>query len=188
MRTAGVVLTTGVDVVSFLKDQHTQIKALFRAVRPRSGHERTAAFHELRRMLALHETAEEEIVHPAARRALESGEFIVGQRLAEERTAKEMVAELEELDPDSDAFERAFNALERAVAAHAAAEEATEFAHLADEIDATRLERMQRAVAFAESCAPTPPRPGIESKAANLLIGPFASMVDRARDALQGAK
>ncbi|MFO0614427.1 MAG: hemerythrin domain-containing protein [Polyangiaceae bacterium] len=184
----GMEMTTGGDVVSFLKAQHAQVTALFRAVRPAIDEERSSAFHALRRMLAVHETAEEEIVHPAARRSLENGEFIVAQRLFEERTAKEMLAELEELDLESDAFARAFDSLESAVLAHEAAEEATEFSQLADELDATRLERMQRAVAFAESVAPTRPQAAVESRAANLFVGPFASMVDRARDALQGAK
>jgi hypothetical protein len=45
---------------------------------------------------------------------------------------------------------------------------------------------MQRAVNFMESVAPTRPHPGVESATANLLVGPFASMLDRARDALSG--
>jgi hypothetical protein len=42
------------------------------------------------------------------------------------------------------------------------------------------------AVAFAESIAPTRPHPGVESAAANMLVGPFAAMLDRARDAISG--
>lgn len=52
-------------------------------------------------MLAVHETAEEEIVHPAARRALPDGEAIVKARLQEENEAKKALAELERLDCSS---------------------------------------------------------------------------------------
>lgn len=187
-RMSKTTMTTGRDVVSFLTEQHGQLKALFQDVRRTDGDARVVAFQALRRMLAVHETAEEEIVHPAARRGLENGDIIVALRLAEERAVKEMLAELEALDPDSEAFDRTFSAFEAAVLAHAHAEETTEFDLLADELDPTRLERMQRAAAVAESIAPTQPHPSVRSSSANLLVGPFASMVDKARDALQGDK
>jgi hypothetical protein len=41
---------------------------------------------------------------------------------------------------------------------------------------------MREAVSVAESFAPTRPHPELESQAANLIVGPFASMLDRARD------
>jgi hypothetical protein len=45
---------------------------------------------------------------------------------------------------------------------------------------------MRRAVELAEAAAPTRPHPGVESAKANLLAGPFAAMLDRARDVLSG--
>jgi hypothetical protein len=45
---------------------------------------------------------------------------------------------------------------------------------------------MRRAVEIAESTAPTRPHPGVESAPANMLAGPFASMLDRARDLISG--
>lgn len=43
-------------------------------------------------MLAVHETAEEEVVHPAARRTLAGGNELVDDRLAEESEAKDMLS------------------------------------------------------------------------------------------------
>lgn len=37
-----------------------------------------------------------------------------------------------------------------------------------------------------ESVSPTRPHAGVESDTAHLLVGPFAAMVDRARDAISG--
>src|SRR4051794_6725501 len=62
------MISNGLDVVAFLKEQHQQIKSLFSEVRSASGEQRREAFFALRRLLAVHETAEEEIVHPAARK------------------------------------------------------------------------------------------------------------------------
>ena len=45
---------------------------------------------------------------------------------------------------------------------------------------------MRKVVELAEAVAPTRPHPGVESRAANMLAGPFAAMLDRARDAISG--
>lgn len=180
------MIKTGTDVVSFLEEQHEQIREAFTEVQAASGKERETAFFALRRLLAVHETAEEEIVHPAARRSLSNGDAVVEARLREENEAKKILAALEDMDVDSQEFERMLGELELKVVAHAAAEEREEFAVLSVALDQSRLESMQRAAKFIESVAPTRPHPGVESATANLLVGPFASMIDRARDALSG--
>ena len=43
---------------------------------------------------------------------------------------------------------------------------------------------MAKAVLAAEAIAPTRPHAGVESAKANFMVGPFASMLDRARDAI----
>jgi hypothetical protein len=45
---------------------------------------------------------------------------------------------------------------------------------------------MRNAARLAESMAPTRPHAGVESAAANMLVGPFAAMLDRARDLVSG--
>jgi hemerythrin superfamily protein len=170
--------------VDFLEQQHEQIKAGFARVKAAHGPERERAFVDLRRLLAVHETAEEEIVHPTARRALPDGDAVVEVRLKEEHEAKEVLAELENLDVKGPEFESQFAALEQDVLAHATAEERQEFERLGDVLDQRQLERMRTAAEFAEKVAPTRPHPGVESATANLLAGPFAAMLDRTRDAL----
>jgi hemerythrin superfamily protein len=174
------------DVVSFLKAQHEQIKALFGKVSATSGSEREQAFLELRRLLAVHETAEEEVVHPRALHELPDGQVIVQARVHEEHDAKEALAELEKLDVDSAEFETKLATFQAAVVAHAEAEEQQEFSRLEAELDDQQLQRMRNAVKVAEAMAPTRPHPGVESRAANLMAGPFAMMLDRARDAITG--
>ena len=58
-----IEIKTNEDVVSFLKTQHEQVKTLFGAVLRTRGEARVKAFVTLRRMMAVHETAEEEIEH-----------------------------------------------------------------------------------------------------------------------------
>lgn len=184
----GTMIQSGTDVVSFLKGQHEQVKTMFETVLSAQGEAREKAFYALRRMLAVHETAEEEIVHPAARRALPDGEQIVNARLQEENEAKKVLAELEKLPCASSEFETKFRALQQAVLAHAESEETQEFSRLASALDQSQLAKMKKAAEVAESIAPTRPHAGVESAVGNLIAGPFVSMVDRARDAIAGKK
>ncbi|HKV20936.1 MAG TPA: hypothetical protein VJR50_18015, partial [Mycobacterium sp.] len=47
--------------------------------------------------------------------------------------------------------------------------------------------RLVKAVQAAEAIAPTRPHPGVESAGLNFVVGPFASMLDRARDLIAAA-
>jgi len=186
MTTAHTNIERAEDVVTFLKSQHEEIKARFQQVSSAAGEERQEAFDSLRRLLAVHETAEEEVVHPRAKRELANGDTIVGARLEEENEAKKTLSELEKLDLDSAEFETKFAQFQQDVVAHAEAEEQQEFSRLEVELDDDQLASMQRAVELAEKTAPTHPHPGVESQAANLAAGPFASMLDRAKDLITG--
>jgi hemerythrin superfamily protein len=174
------------DVVQFLVGQHEQIKTLFREVLAQSGEAREAAFFELRRLLAIHEAAEEEVVHPRARRDLDNGEPLIAERLEEEHEAKVALSELEKLDVDSEEFTAKIKELQSAVLAHAEHEENEEFDRLRKALTDEELARMTNSVKLAEAIAPTRPHPGVESKTENLLVGPFAAMLDRARDVIDG--
>jgi hypothetical protein len=46
---------------------------------------------------------------------------------------------------------------------------------------------MATAVKMAEAIAPTRPHAGVESAKLNFAVGPFASMLDRARDLIRQA-
>jgi hemerythrin superfamily protein len=174
------------DVTQFLVGQHERIKSLFAETLKASGKEREKAFVELRRLLAVHETAEEEIVHPRAKRKIPNGDKVVSARLQEENEAKKVLSGLEELDVDSDEFTSQLTELRDAVVDHAEHEEQEEFAKLEEELDQDELQRMGRAAELAEAIAPTRPHAGVESQVANMLAGPFAAMMDRARDAIVG--
>ncbi|GAB4972486.1 hemerythrin domain-containing protein [Mycobacterium avium subsp. hominissuis] len=173
-------------MVDFLVSQHQQIRAMFANTLAASGKAREEAFIELRRLLAVHETAEEEIVHPRAKRKIAGGAGVVEERLHEEHEAKTALQKLEKLDVDSEEFTRELTKLRDAVTDHAEHEEHDEFAKLGQELSGDELERMGRAAKLAEAIAPTRPHAGVESQLANLAAGPFAAMLDRARDVIVG--
>jgi hemerythrin superfamily protein len=177
---------TPTDVVRFLVRQHEQIKSLFAETLAASGKARERAFVELRRLLAVHETAEEEIVHPRAKRKIPNGDKIIGARLDEEHDAKTVLAELEKLDVGTPSFTDMLTKLRDAVVEHAEQEEKQEFIKLEQDLGDDELQHLGRAAMLAEAIAPTRPHAGVESQVANLVAGPFAAMMDRARDIIIG--
>jgi hypothetical protein len=170
------------DVVALLLHQHEEIRRLFAEVRDAAPADRAEAFDRLRRLLAVHETAEELIVHPDARKLLADGDLVVDASLAEELAAKQILVQLENLDAEDPGFLLRLEELRIAVEEHAKHEEQEEFPCLRSAHSDSRLMAMAKAVKAAEALAPTHPHPGVESATTNLLVGPYASMLDRAYD------
>ncbi|MCA2240874.1 MULTISPECIES: hemerythrin domain-containing protein [Mycobacterium] len=180
---ADMIIQSPDEVVAFLKAQHNLIEDMFdqvlHATDPKAREEPFAA---LRQLLAVHETAEEMIVHPRARKEADDGEALVDARLKEEHEAKELLSQIEQLDVTSQRFIDELTKLREAVLEHAKQEETEEFPVLTQQLDTDDLKRMGTAVRAAEAIAPTHPHPGVESAKLNFALGPFASMLDRARD------
>ncbi|MEU1938245.1 hemerythrin domain-containing protein [Streptomyces coeruleorubidus] len=175
------------DVVALLTQQHNHIRDLFAEVENASAGNRAEPFRRLVRMLAVHETAEEEVVHPAAGRLFQDGERVVDDRLGEERAAKEKLSRLDDMNPDDPEFLPAFRELRADVLQHAASEEQYEFPRLRENAGAQQLAMLATAVRAAEAMAPTRPHPGAETPAENIAVGPMAAVVDRTRDAVRKA-
>jgi hemerythrin superfamily protein len=174
------------DVIRILLEQHARIRELFSQVSAARGDQRTQLFHELRALLAVHETAEEMVLRPATRKT--AGEEVADARMQEEAEANQVLAELEKLDLESPDFEQKFAAFEQAVSDHAESEESEEFPAILSGCDQDTRASMGRQLKAAESVAPTYPHPtAAGSTAKQWMMGPFASLVDRTRDAISKA-
>jgi hemerythrin superfamily protein len=173
------------DVVDLLLEQHDQIKELFSRLEMAQGKQRQELFEALVRLLAVHESAEESVVHPAARRAIDNGDQVIERRLHEEDEVKRALAELYDLGVDHPQFGTKLALLAQSVIAHATHEENEEFRYLREKLPAERLRRMAGVLQAAEKVAPTRPHPKAgESAAANILAGPPLAVFDRIRDAV----
>lgn len=127
------------DVVDLLVQQHTQIRDLFTEVESSTAAAKADAFHRLVRLLAAHEAADEQVVHPLTRLHVHDGDYIVVDRLAEERRTKQMLAALEEMGTDAPEFPRLLTELRVTVLEHANHEEAYEFRYLRRDVPAGEL-------------------------------------------------
>jgi hemerythrin superfamily protein len=175
------------DVIDLLVAEHGQIRDLFDEVEKAPPDRVAAAFDRLTRLLSAHETAEEQIVHPYARRKLDNGQGVVGDRLEEENRAKRILRELHEAGVDDPGFWDGLARLRTAVTAHARSEERYEFARLRAGTSSVERRAMAAAVRAAESLAPPRPHPGTESATKNLLVGTPLALMDRARNVMRKA-
>ena len=129
------------DVVTILVAQHQELRALFLVLDDAVGDVRRDAFHRLARLLAVHETAEEEVVHPAVR-GLKGGAPVAAAREAEEHRVKALLSTLDKIGPDADGFDTLLMQLRDDVLAHAVHEERAEFPLLRAACDPARLHAM----------------------------------------------
>ena len=170
------------DVVKFLKDQHNLIKDMFDEVLSASDPKaRETAFVELRQLLAVHETAEEMVVHPRVRHEAANGDEIVDARLKEEHKAKEMLSALEGMDIDSPKFIAELTVFRDAVIDTPS----TRSPRSSPSSSATS--RLTTAGGWPRLSWPRRPSRRLARMPAwraprRTLVGPFASMLDRARD------
>ena len=173
------------DVIRILLEQHARIRELFKDVMSAEGEHKQQAFDELRALLAVHETAEEEIVYPLVRKTLPDGDGLADARIAEENAAKQALSDLEKMGVDDAAFPSKFASFRQDVLRHAENEERLVFGPLRERLDADRLEKVAKALTAAEAVAPTHPHPhGPSSATGHFVVGPFAAIADRVRDAL----
>jgi hemerythrin superfamily protein len=173
-------------IIAALRKDHQEVRKLFARLEAARGKQRRELFQRLVGELVRHEVAEEEILRPVSTR--DAGEAIANARIKEESQAEKLLKDMEKLDPDSPQFASKLAKLRRDVERHAEAEETKEFPRVAKKETTERLEQMGRSYEAAKSAAPTRPHPSTpNTPAADLLVGPFAAVLDRARDAVRDA-
>ena len=174
------------DVIRILLEQHARIRDLFEDVMSAEGEHKSQAFDELRALLAVHETAEELVLRPVTKKT--GGDAVADARNEEESEANDVLKELEKMDVKSAEFAAKLAEFQKAVDEHAEAEENDEFPHILSSCDQEQRQTMGKHMLAAEKIAPTHPHPSTAGNIpAQMAVGPFASVVDRTRDAITKA-
>lgn len=169
-----------VDAVDVLTAQHTYIAALFEAAGGATGAERAAAFADLVRLIAIHETVEAQVIHPLARHTIDDGEAIIDARLAEEAVIKMALGELDALGGDDPSFDARLSGVRRVVLAHNAAEEADEFGPLRAAVPIDILREQVLLIRRAEVATPS-----VTGTPEPLTPDPADVIFERVRDVLR---
>jgi iron-sulfur cluster repair protein YtfE (RIC family) len=173
-------------IIDALREDHGEVRDLFDRIESSLGDERRDLFRQLVGELVRHEVAEEEILRPVSKR--DAGEAVANARIEEESRAEALLKEMEGMEVSSPAFAAKLATLHQEVEKHATAEETQEFPVIEEKEPVDRLEQMASAYERAKKAAPTRPHPSTpNTPAANMLVGPFAAVIDRARDAVRDA-
>ncbi len=183
MKTAARAAARPDDLIAAVLEDHAEIHSLMNEVDTTTGEHRQEVFEDLVAKLAVHETAEEQVVHPLTRRVADA-DGVVDQRLEEEDKGKKALAELEKMGTDTPEFSTKFDELRDEVLRHAQNEEQQEHP-LLESADEQQLVRAATVFRAAQKIAPTHAHEHApESAVGNTVIGPFVAMVDRTRDAI----
>jgi hemerythrin superfamily protein len=174
------------DVIELLLADHEEAKALLGRFEQIGPTERASYFCEVVTALVHHEIAEEHVVYPIIRHVTLRGEQEAKIRIAEQSEAEKLLAAMEKLDASSAEFVIQFTTLRQAVLDHASAEEASTFPMLEQLEDEESRLALGGRYEHAKAKAPSHPHPHApHTPPGNVILGPVASLFDRARDAVR---
>jgi hypothetical protein len=170
------------DIIELLRDEHEDLRALFREVLSAEPLARVEPFRHLVSRLAAHETAEQELVHSVCRQEVPGGEEQAEVAREQETSIERMLADMEDLEPRTEEFLDALDRLQRKVLDHVTHEEHREFPLIEEHLPVDRRRELGSAFQVLREGAPTRPHPmSAQNPTVRSLTGPVVGVFDRAR-------
>ena len=172
------------DIIELLTNDHSEVNQLFgrfsRSSKPETMSELARnIIHDL----SVHAAVEEQFVYPVVRAKVENGSALVDHGIEEHQEVKRLLAELEKGDPSSAGFAQTMDKVVESVKEHVSEEEGDVLPALRAATDADFRDKLGSVVERAKSVVPTHPHPLVPGTAtAQLIAGPWASLVDHLRD------
>lgn len=179
------------DVIAVLTHDHREVQGFFAELQktyngadPKS---RKDLVDQVTIELVRHSVAEEQFLYPAVRQHVPGGAELADREIREHAQVERTLKDLEGMEPTDAPFETTVSRLIEEVGAHIAEEEQTLFPRLQQACGADELADLGKKVTAAKKIAPTRPHPDApDTPPGNMVLGPGAGLVDRARDALSG--
>jgi len=114
------------DAIAMLTADHREVAAMFKQYeelgdRARAGKKKLA--DQICDALLVHATLEEEIFYPALREASRDTEDMVDEAVVEHASAKDLIAQLQEMDPEDDLYDAKVKVLSEQIEHHVGEEE-----------------------------------------------------------------
>lgn len=179
------------DAIDLLMSDHREVDEMFdRYLQlPEADHAaRRQVVDEVITALSVHAAVEEQFLYPFIRDRVEGGDEMAEHSLEEHQEAKEVLHELEELDPADDRFDAAMRELIEDIRHHVEEEEHELLPQLREATTPDLMAELGTILERAKGIAPTRPHPRAPNEPpANMLTGPMAGLVDRAQEAFRKA-
>lgn len=115
-----------IDAVELLTQQHREVEEMFERfekMTDRAKVSKKKLADEICNALIMHTTIEEEIFYPATREASEDTEDLVDEAVVEHASAKDLIAQIMEMDPDDDLYDAKVKVLSEMIEHHVEEEE-----------------------------------------------------------------
>jgi len=143
------------DALELLKADHKKVKDLFEQAEELEGGKQKVIFDQIDKELQTHAYIEETIFYPAVEKYQELKDM-VRESLKEHQEVKQLLKEIEGLQPDDEEFEEKLEELMENVEHHAEEEEEGKmFPKLKQIMKAAELEQLGRELQAAKQKAPT---------------------------------
>jgi hemerythrin-like domain-containing protein len=134
-----------------------------------------------------HEAIEQQFFWPAVREALDDGDELADEAIAQEQEGKKLLQRLEDGEPGDPDYQQALQEFVKAGREHIAYEQDTVWPKLEAALSRQDLESLGEKLELAKKAAPTRPHPDTPPNATVLkTMGMGAAMVDHVRDAVTG--
>ncbi len=178
------------DAIALLIDDHLSVEQLFTPLEGlQSGVDRPAGLiQQVVTELSVDAVIEEQVIYPAIRSEVPGGEDLADHAIEEHQQVKELLAQLERLDPSDGETQQVLTQLMAQVRDHVREEEGPGglFDQLRAIVEPDKLNEMGEALSKAKTMAPAHPHPHAPSTPpGNVIAGAAATVVDKARDALR---
>jgi hemerythrin superfamily protein len=114
------------DAIAMLEADHREVSAMFKQFEElgdRAKATKKKLVDQICTALELHTQIEEEIFYPAVREASRDLEDIVDESLVEHASAKDLIAQLEEMDPEDELYDAKVKVLSEQIEHHVGEEE-----------------------------------------------------------------
>jgi hemerythrin superfamily protein len=119
-------MAAGQDAIALLTADHREVSDMFEQF-DQLGDRATASKEKLKdkicKALIAHTTIEEEIFYPAVRGKIEEGEDMVDEAVVEHAAAKDLIKQLQEMQPDDELYDAKVKVLGEQVEHHVKEEE-----------------------------------------------------------------
>jgi hemerythrin superfamily protein len=115
-----------IDAVELLTQQHREVEEMFERfekMTDRAKVSKKKLADQICNALIMHTTIEEEIFYPATREASEDTEDMVDEAVVEHASAKDLIAQIMEMDPDDDLYDAKVKVLSEMIEHHVEEEE-----------------------------------------------------------------
>ena len=133
------------DAIALLTSQHKEVTAMFKEFeelgdRAKAGKKKIA--DKICQNLVMHTMIEEEIFYPAVRGNSKEAEEMVEEAIVEHASAKDLIAQIQEMDPGDDLYDAKVKVLGELVDHHVEEEEKEMFPRARELMDKAQLEQL----------------------------------------------